>query len=157
MLNICVASVADLDHLLRIQTVAYGAFFNEPAEALLAKLMLADNSSFIAEWDGEVCGYGIAFPWKSGEPVALHSIDLAAPTLIDVMYIHDVAVDPQHHKKGIAQAMIDAMVNRATELGLMRFELVAVQDSFEFWKRNGFVEHGVAGTEYGTGALKMRR
>jgi ribosomal protein S18 acetylase RimI-like enzyme len=73
------------------------------------------------------------------------------------MYIHDVAVDPQHHKQGIAQSLVDAIFARASELQLHKYELVAVQNSAEFWKRNGFSEHGIAGTEYGDGAVKMMK
>ena len=61
-MNIRVASVADLDDILRIQALAYGEYFNEPAEALMAKMMLANESSFVALRDDVVCAYAIAFP-----------------------------------------------------------------------------------------------
>ena len=156
-MNIRVASVADLDDILRIQALAYGEYFNEPAEALMAKLMLANESSFVALKDDVVCAYAIAFPWVGGAPVMLHSIDISLSGDANVMYIHDVAVDPQQHKMGIAQSLVDAIVERSNDLGIHSFELVAVQDSAEFWKRNGFTEHGNAGAEYGGGAIKMKR
>ena len=156
-MHIRTATLADLDDILRIQALAYGEYFNEPAEALMAKLMLATESSFIAEVDEVVCAYGIAFPWESDTPVVLHSIDIAPPQIANVMYIHDVAVDPQHHRKGIAQSLVDAIMKRSTQLDLHSFELVAVQESYEFWKHNGFTEFGIAGTEYGDGATNMKR
>lgn len=156
-MHIRTATLADLDDILRLQALAYGEYFNEPAEALMAKMMLANESTFVALKDDVVCAYAIAFPWVGGEPVMLHSIDISLSGDADVMYIHDVAVDPQLHKMGIAQSLVDAIVNRSTELGIHSFELVAVQDSAEFWKRNGFTKHGIAGAEYGNGAMKMRR
>ena len=156
-MNIRVASVADLDDILRIQALAYGEYFNEPAEALMAKLMLATESSFIAEVDEVVCAYGIAFPWECDTPVVLHSIDIVPPKIANVMYIHDVAVDPQHHKMGIAQSLVDAIIQRSNQLGIHSFELVAVQNSAEFWMRNGFTESGITGAAYGVGAIKIKR
>lgn len=156
-MNIRVASVADLDDILRLQALAYGEYFNEPAEALMSKIMLGNESSFVALKDDVVCAYAIAFPWVGGKPVVLHSIDISLSGDANVMYIHDVAVDPQLHKMGIAQSLVDAIVNRANELSISQFELVAVQDSAEFWKCNGFTESGIAGAEYGDGATKMKR
>lgn len=156
-MHIRMATLADLDDILRLKALAYGEYFNEPAEGLIAKLMLANESSFVALKDDGVCAYAIAFPWVSGELVMLHSIDISLTGNANVMYIHDVAVDSQHHRKGIAQSLVDAIMKRSTQLELHFFELVAVQDSKDFWPRNVFTETGIAGAEYGADAKKMSR
>jgi N-acetylglutamate synthase-like GNAT family acetyltransferase len=151
------ATTVDLNHVVRIQAVAYVSDFHEPAEALLAKLMLSDGSSFIVEVNNEVIAYAIAFPWRSEESVVLHSIDLAMSNEPSCMYIHDVAVNPEHRGSHVATELVNVIMQRSEELSLHQCELVAVQNSQMFWERHGFQPNGSAGHEYGDGAVKMVR
>lgn len=107
-------------------------------------------------------GYLVSHPWTRKAPPALDTLlgKLAEPA--DTYYIHDLALMPQARGRGLAVEAVTLAVTIARARGLATLSLVAVGDSIEFWRRQGFalvrdadVERSLA--SYGGSAHYMER
>ncbi|TXD38995.1 GNAT family N-acetyltransferase [Lujinxingia vulgaris] len=149
---------SDAPELDRLQRLAYGDGLQEPTAALLSKITLAPEFCFGAPADapGRLAAYLLAHPWPSQESPGLARVLTALPERADALHLHDVAVDPAHSGRGIASALISALVDAAIAHGFDLITLVAVQDAAPFWEKQGFCPIRPA-VGYDEGALFMER
>ncbi|MGF6272506.1 GNAT superfamily N-acetyltransferase [Massilia sp. UYP11] len=154
---------ADLDAVLRVQAACYPPAMQEAAAVVKARLDAAAATCLAACDAGGVCGYLFAYPSRLGRVTALGAPFEIAPDA-DTLYLHDLAVDPRAHGRGLARALVAHLLGRGRRLdssrGLTHAALVSVQDSTRFWSGLGFKERstGDAGLlTYPAGAVHMAR
>lgn len=154
---------ADLPAVMAIQAACYGMELLEPEAVLRARLERADDTCWVAERGGQVCAYLAAYRSELGAVTPLHAVFRPAP-VPDTLYLHDLAVDPAHHGKGVGQRLVDALLLKAAREGLAWSALVAVRGAAAFWERLGFAAHPAVATEqsdslssYGQAACYMAR
>lgn len=82
----------------------------------------------------------------------------------DCLYLHDLAVLPQHRGNGISHMLLAAALELAKAQQLNQMALIAVQGSVSFWQSQGFTTvmspHPTIQTKlasYGEGATFMHR
>ncbi|WP_225425524.1 GNAT family N-acetyltransferase [Pelagerythrobacter rhizovicinus] len=113
--------------------------------------------------DGDTTrGYLVSHPWTRKVPPALDTLLGKLPGFPDTYYIHDLALMPQARGRGLAIEAVTAAFTTAKTGGFATLSLVAVGDSKEFWRTQGFavvrdadVERSLA--SYGGSAHYMER
>lgn len=98
--------------------------------------MIERDEVIVAELDGEVAGF-------------------AALLLGDHAELDGLFVEPEHWRKGIGAALVDAVVHEARRQGLALM-VVASPSAREFYEKCGFTVEGEAETRFGP-ALRMSR
>jgi GNAT superfamily N-acetyltransferase len=86
----------------------------------------------------EIIGYMFCHPWVKDDVVPLDCRDFKLPDRPDCFYIHDIAVLPQHRRKGIARAFLDMAILLAKRHGFDSIHGVAVLGSETYWAKHGF-------------------
>ncbi|MBC3882823.1 GNAT family N-acetyltransferase [Undibacterium sp. LX40W] len=130
---------SDLSEVLRIQAASYAGDIPESRASLTAKLLAAPTSCFVAHDERQLLGYVFALPWSSGAPPALNSPDCLIPSVIDCLYVHDLAVDPGARGGEVARSLFVSLLPLLDQFKLNRMFLTAVQNSSSFWQKQGFV------------------
>ena len=129
----------DLYAVLAVQAACYPPAMQEPAAVVLARLRAARATTLVA-CDGEgVCAYVFAYPSKRGRITPLHAGFTPAPDA-DTLYVHDLAVHPRTHGRGLGRRLTQALFDAAAVLGLQHAALVAVMDARPFWAALGFAD-----------------
>ena len=153
---------SDLDGVVR---VASEAFPNHPEDraCFADRLMLYPSGCrVLANADGEVAGYLVAYPWRLDDAPALNARLDALPETPDVLYLHDLALAHAARGGGHAKRGVQLAVQTARDAGLEQIALIAVNDAAPFWARQGFeTRHSAILTEklagYGEDAVYMIR
>lgn len=127
----------DLAAVLAVQAACYPPSMQEAGEVVLARMDVAVQSCVIAE-DGEgILGYLFAYPSRLGKVTPLGAS--FAPALdADTLYLHDLAIAPRAHGRGLARALVGHLLEQARAQGLASSALVSVQDTAGFWSALGF-------------------
>ena len=127
----------DLDAILAVQAACYPPSMREASTVVLARMRAGGASCVLAE-DGEgVCGYLFAYASRLGKVTPLGADFDPAPDA-DTLYLHDLAVAPRAHGRGLARMLVGHLLAQAKEQGLAASALVSVQDSAAFWMALGF-------------------
>ena len=87
------------------------------AAFLKARLSAADSTGFGAYADGALCGFALCHH-------AYNSLRLAPAWIL-----HDLFVNPEHRRKGIAEALIEAVHARAKAAGACEVVLSTAHDN----------------------------
>lgn len=148
--------LTDVDEILRLQGLCYEANYLE--SRLSFEVKVAVSPWCFGAFDGvRMLGYALAFPWTAHAAVPLDTEQLELPLTPDCLYIHDVAIDPSAHGRGLGATLVQVLHDAAARLDFESMELVAVQGAESYWKRLGF--HLLAGdtSGYGDEAVRMRR
>lgn len=117
----------DLAAVARLEDLS----FDDPwsLDALLGELRTDRlRLPLVAEQDGEVCGYLMA--WK----------------VIDQLHILNIATDPARRRQGIGSALLAAAATAAAELGMQEITLevrAGNREAISFYKGHGFVRRGL--------------
>jgi GNAT superfamily N-acetyltransferase len=126
----CRASLShagDLDNLLA-----------RPEYLILAPDGLAEGRTYVAaEEDGSVAGLAI---W-------IESVGTMEP--------EDLFVDPGYRRRGIASALVNRIADVLRARGVERLEVTANPHVLGFYRAIGFVDCGVAETEFGAAPCMM--
>lgn len=83
-------------------------------------------------------GYLIAYPWRADAAPALNTVIEGLPAQAEVLYLHDLALDPRARGGGRTGAVIERLAEQAAEDGWPALALVAVNAASGFWARHGF-------------------
>ncbi|MGE0154474.1 MAG: GNAT family N-acetyltransferase [Reyranellaceae bacterium] len=134
----------------------------ESAAVFAERCALFPAGAWAAEHRGHLAAYALFHPWRALKPPPLDSLLGAIPAAADILYLHDVVVDPVRRSLGLAGAMIGCLPAIAGALSLPAIELVAVLGTANFWRGHGFVpvedaRLAEALAKYGDGACLMRR
>ncbi|MCS0598882.1 GNAT family N-acetyltransferase [Massilia agri] len=134
---------ADLDAVLHVQAACYPVSMQEPAAIVLSRMRAAPGSCAVAVDAEGVCGYLFAYPSRLGVVTPLDAP--FAPALeADTLYLHDLAVAPRAHGRGLARRLVAHLLEHGRSLGLPTSSLVSVQDTAPFWAALGYREAEVA-------------
>ena len=108
-----------------------------PEFLILGSEGLAEGRTYVAEEDGSVVGFAT---WAE----AGGSIEL-----------EDLFVDPDWRRRGIATALVSCIVDVLRARGVQCLEVTANPHAREFYNAAGFIDCGVAETDFGA-APRMR-
>lgn len=156
--------VSDLPDVLRIQSLSHCSGFEESAAVLERKLELAPAYCWVALDDERLVAYLFSHPWQGSDPPSLHQRLPALPATADVWFVHDLALDPAVHGRGVGFRLFRKARHQARAAGWVRSLLVAIQGAEQFWMRQGYhrIESNTVlpgGTDltavYGAGACLM--
>ena len=154
----------DVPDLLAVQAACYGPGLLEGEAVFLRRLAGPAHCSLaLTQADGTLVAYLAAYRSVAGKVTPLHG-DFEPVPQADTLYLHDMAVRPDHGRRGLAQALVAAACERAQAEGLRGSALVSVQGSQRYWERQGYAvrplacavqQQRLAG--YGEGAVYMAR
>ncbi|MFJ1299632.1 GNAT family N-acetyltransferase [Pseudomonadota bacterium AL_CKDN230030165-1A_HGKHYDSX7] len=153
----------DIHAVLEIQAAVYPADLLEEAAFFANRLALAPQTCRVAERDGALVGYLIAYPWDTGLPATLNQTLAALPSPATTWFVHDCAVAPQAQGLGVAAALLEDSATGAREAGLRRAALVSLAPAVTYWQRRGYRPEAESGAlraklaQYGDGAVYMSR
>jgi GNAT superfamily N-acetyltransferase len=114
------SNAGDRDHLLA-----------QPGYLILGPYGLAEGRTHVAEQDGSLVGFAT---WAQAGRV---------------FELEDLFVDPGWTRRGIATALVAAIVDAVRERGAERLEVTANAHALGFYTAAGFTGCGVAQTEFG--------
>lgn len=136
----------DLDAILQVQAACYPPAMQETAGVVLDRMRVARATCVLAEDEGGVCGYLFAYPSRMGRVTPLGDVFRPAPDA-DTLYLHDLALAPRAHGRGLARALVHHLLDQARQGGMAWSALVSVQDTARFWNALGFDAAGDHGPD----------
>lgn len=133
---------ADVQAVLTIQADAYVDEVLEDEAVILARLISAPDTAWVAQAEHGVQAYLVSYPSRLGMLTALGN-NFRRATEPDCLYLHDLAVATGASGLGMGQALINKATRYAEDQGYRYSALVSVQNSMGFWQRQGYsaVEH----------------
>lgn len=131
-------TLADLSLVLAIQQRCYPPAYHEPLAAFENKLKQAPDSAWLAVSGAHALAYLVTLPVDETHFPALHAANWAPPPQAKWLYLHDLAVDPDHRGSGAGQRLIEQALGHARARNTDGLALVAVQGSQPYWARQGF-------------------
>ncbi len=148
----------DLPDVERISAIVHPRYPEREAVPV-ERLRLFPAGCLIAPRGGTTIGYAITHPGIIGRPPALDTLLGALPDGADCLYIHDVALLPDARGLRLGAAAAAILASVAKDHGFRYVALTAVNNSTDFWSRQGFavapVEKSLA--SYGDDAIYMTR
>lgn len=132
-------TLPDLDMVLAIQQRCYPQAYHEPLAAFENKLRQSPKSAWLAVSGETPLAYLLTLPVDEAHFPALHAADWTPPPRAKWLYLHDLAVDPDHRGAGAGQRLVEQALGHARSCGLDGLALVAVQGSQPYWARQGFL------------------
>ncbi|MHC2537255.1 GNAT family N-acetyltransferase [Bradyrhizobium diazoefficiens] len=109
----------------------------ERLEVFAEKMRLYPDGCRVLIADDEIAGYGLSHPWRRHRIPPLDGFLERLPDDADCLYVHDVAVLPDH-RGGIARAYVETIENLARASGIAALALVSVYATRPLWERFGF-------------------
>jgi GNAT superfamily N-acetyltransferase len=108
-----------------------------PEHLILGPEGLAEGRTYVAEEDGSVVGFAT---WAEAD---------------GAVELEDLFVDPDWRRRGIAAALVSRIVEVLRARGVKFLQVTANPHAREFYRAAGFIDYGVAETEFGP-APRMR-
>lgn len=127
----------DMEAVLAVQAACYPPAMQEAEQVVRARLLAAAPTTLVACVKGSVSAYAFAYPSRLGSVTPLGAV-FTLPAAPDTLYLHDLAVLPAAHGRGLAQALLAGLFARARAAGLRHAALVSVQGSQAFWEARGY-------------------
>jgi len=109
-----------------------GNLLAHPEYLILGPEGLAEGRTHVVEEDGSLVGFAT---W----------IETAG-----TVELEDLFVDPGYMRRGIAAALVSRIVDVLRARGIERLEVTANPHALGFYRAVGFIDCGVAETEFGT-------
>ncbi|MFC0252165.1 GNAT family N-acetyltransferase [Massilia consociata] len=134
---------ADLEAILGLQAACYPPAMQEPAKVVRARMQAAGDTCAVAEDEAGLCAYLFAYPSRPGAVTPLGARFEVAPDA-DTLYLHDLAVAPRAHGRGLARALVGHLLELARTRGMSSSALVSVQDTAGFWQALGYRDAAAA-------------
>ncbi len=128
----------DLSHILRIQSFAYEPYYHETFQSFYAKYMASPSTCLLAQIDGQAVGYIVSLPVCGDHLPGLNADNVVPAQTADALYLHDLAIHPEFHQRGIAALLLQTLLELPDAGKCSRVILIAVQNSSAFWKKHGF-------------------
>lgn len=129
---------ADLNTVLTIAAEVHIGF-GEDCTLFANRLTLYPDGCWLAEDQGQMLGYSIAFPGLTTKPPKLNELWDQLPHAPDCLYWHDLCLRPAARGKKLGRRINDRMAVLTRQLGLHQMALISVHGSAPFWAAQGFV------------------
>ncbi len=130
----------DIPAVLAIQEESYAAAVLEDEAVIRSRLAACPELAWVAEDAGGVCAYLFAYQSRLGRITPLDG-EFEPHAEADCLYLHDLAVARRAGGRGIGPALVRRNLQQAQAARLRYSALVSVQDSAEFWSRQGYRAH----------------
>jgi predicted N-acetyltransferase YhbS len=143
-------NVDEIEDVLRVQEKCYSFDLLERRECFVHKYNLFPTGCLGVFLNHQLIGYIFFHPWMLNHTVPLDDTTYVLPANSDCLYIHDLAILPDHRHAKVGAQLIDQVVLISQELSLMSYALIAVQNSESYWTRWGFESNRPM--KYGNGA-----
>ena len=127
----------DLGALMAIQYACYGVGYAESESVYARRLASPAQCSLVVERCGELLAYLVAYWSLAGKVTPLHG-DFDRCATPDVLYLHDMAVHPDHAGQRLAARLLAPLWALARERGIRQSSLVSVQGTQDYWRRHGY-------------------
>ena len=151
----------DIPAVLAIQAESYPSELLESAAVIRQRLQAFPDLAWVAEDALGVCAYLFGYRSRAGKVTPLDG-SFAEPQDADCLYLHDLAVSGRAAGRGIGPALVQRNLEHGRASRLKYSALVSVQDSQDFWRRQGYAEHPALDAQqrrnlesYGVPALYM--
>ncbi len=112
--------------------------FPESAAVFAERLRLYPAGCLVLGDGQELHGYALSHPWHFGQPPALDTLLGALPDVADTYYLHDVALAETVRGGGFGRQIVAKLIAAGEAARAPNLTLVAVNDSVQFWRRQGF-------------------
>ncbi|USA38558.1 GNAT family N-acetyltransferase [Pelagerythrobacter marinus] len=135
---------ADVAEALAIQARIYPPALVESEAVFRDRIALPGGFCLAARIAGRLAGYLLAYRWRAGSPPPIGALAGGAPAdggaLREVLFIHDLAVDPAGRGLRLGTRMVERALAAAADAGLREAQLVAVEGAHRYWQRMGFTQ-----------------
>lgn len=139
---------SDVESCAAIEAVSYPAAVCEGVEVFKRILLVApsccwvvvDDSDDSKPYDTAVIGYSLSLPliFEEDCPLELSEKSIPCRFKANTLYVHDLAVAPEHRRRGVATILQEAVASLARFSELRTITLTAVCGADNFWRRHGF-------------------
>ncbi|HQD16848.1 MAG TPA: GNAT family N-acetyltransferase, partial [Ottowia sp.] len=123
---------ADLPALLQVQAACYGDALLEGTAVYARRLASPAHCGLGLRGEEGLLAYLAAYWSVRGAVTPLHG-DFAPRADADTLYLHDLAVRPEHTGQGLGQQLLAAAWQQARTRGVRHAALVSVQGTRGFW------------------------
>ncbi|WMW81134.1 GNAT family N-acetyltransferase [Undibacterium cyanobacteriorum] len=137
--------VSDFAAVVKIQASCYGQQLQEDLSSLQAKWRASPHTCFVAQRDDEPIAYVFSIPVAQYDLPAWNAETCEISPMADRLYLHDMAVDPNARGSGVSTALLLKILSCAQQMKFESVQLVAVQDSTQYWCKHGFKTIDVGG------------
>lgn len=160
-----VATLHDMLEIMYIQQAAYPSWLRE-GEGALASIVGCGLSLVCVDRFDMVVGYVLCYPLQKRGHVNPLGMCLGVDEAVGYgsgMYtVHDLAVSPISQGQDLGLLLLETLLNnlRCGDPAFLGLQAVAVNGSWGFWERRGFVlaaSQDDAIASYGPGALLLER
>ncbi|MFT3831253.1 MAG: hypothetical protein QM691_16265 [Opitutaceae bacterium] len=131
--------VSDVPAVRTLADIAH-AGLPERAEVFAERIRLFPEGCRKLMYDGALAAYGIAHPWRLGDPPPLDTLLGTLPPTADCLHLHDVVVAPELRGTSVSAQYIEAMITVTRARRLPALTMVSVYGTSRLWSRFGFVE-----------------
>ena len=136
--KIRLASEKDYPEILAMQIACYYDVVPECDDVIIERLTTYPNGCFVAEFENSIIGYILSHPTYLAKPPRINTKLGNISADVNSYFIHDVSISAEYRKKGIANALIQAIIDHAKSQNYPTLTLIAVQNSELFWSKYGF-------------------
>jgi GNAT superfamily N-acetyltransferase len=126
----------DVLDMMLVQKAGFPDEFQEPEEMFADIVGNATETCFIAEQDHTLIAYLLAHASEEGRNDYQGGFHRVIDT--DVMFLHDLCVDPQIQSKGVGRALYDYFESQVKENGFSKIIGISVGDAALYWQKLGF-------------------
>lgn len=133
-------TINDLAAVETIQADAYSGYFLESAEVIAQRFQLSPTTAWVAERDGNVCAYLVAY-WSTIGKINPLNAPFNRIENPNCLYLHDLALLTSAQGFGVGKRLVSAAVTHAEQNAAQALALLSVQNSKEFWQAFGFTEY----------------
>ncbi|WP_052379897.1 MULTISPECIES: GNAT family N-acetyltransferase [unclassified Pseudoalteromonas] len=124
--------------IVKIQKEAYNDIAPEDLNILKNKWHSSPQTCAVyLNHKGKAIAYLLAHPWASEITPKLN--EKISVTHSSTLFIHDLALVLEGRGKNIAKALVQNLIENAQVQSFLKIQLVAVQNSTEFWAKFGFI------------------
>lgn len=141
-----------------IEEQAYTAISPESEEVLKSKWQASPTTCAVyTNNENKIIGYILAHPWGNRSLPKLHQKTPISGESTN-LFLHDLAVAKRARGTGIANALVEDLLNKAIKFKFKKVTLIAVQGADIFWGKYGFKEVPGAqiSSHYGVDAKLMK-
>ena len=137
-MNIRQMQQSDLQQVLEVQRQTFTEDLRESYDVFINRLERFGDHFLVLEDGKKIVGYAIAFPWLFGDsPVNNENFPLVLPAPT-CFYLHDIAVLEAYQGKGLGQALLERVEQKARSLGFDQLSLMSVSQSGQYWDEAGY-------------------